>query len=179
MDENGVAVIKEVSMTETWSAMEELVQRGKVRAIGVSNFTIAHLEELKQTAKIMPTVNQVELHPYLPQPALLKYCQEHGIQITGYSPLGSGKEPSLLENPIIKEIATEKKMTPAQVAIAWGLTRGEVVIPKTSKVQRLQENFLVSELDADSMKRLDSINFNYRYCNPVEYWKRDCFDENC
>lgn len=177
-DENNVAIIKPVNISETWKAMEELVEQGKVRAIGVSNFTIGHLEQLKKSAMIKPAVNQVEMHPFLPQPGLLQYCQEHGIQVTAYSPLGSGKEPSPLLHPTIQAIAKEERLTPAQVLISWGLSRGTAVIPKTSNLERLGENMKAGLLDAESMRRINEIKEHFRYVNPVDFWKRDCFEDS-
>lgn len=179
LDENGVAVVKPVALAETWSALEELVRLDKVRSIGVSNFTISHLQELLKVAKIKPVVNQVELHPYLPQPALLKFCEEHGIKVVAYSPLGSGGHPSILGDPTILKVAQELKLTPAQVLLSWALSRGTIVIPKTAHLERLGENFsLISRLPDDAMKTIDSIGTRYRFCNPIFWWKRDCFDES-
>lgn len=159
--------------------MEELVKQKLVRSIGVSNFTIKHLQELLKEAQIKPAVNQVELHPYLPQPALLKFCKDHGIKLVAYSPLGSGSHPSLPEDPVILEVARSNHMTAAQVLLSWGLTRGTAVIPKTSKVDRLVENFDLRPLDEQSMKKIEGTKTHFRFCNPVDWWKRDCFDEDC
>lgn len=179
LDENGVAVIKPVALAETWSALEELVRLDKVRSIGVSNFTISHLQELLKVAKVKPVVNQVELHPYLPQPALLKFCEEHEIKVVAYSPLGSGGNPSLLNDPAILKVSQELDLTPAQVLLSWALTRGTIVIPKTANLGRLEENLaLVSNLPNDAMKMIDLVSTRYRFCNPIFWWKRDCFDES-
>lgn len=178
VDENGVAVIKPVPISETWSAMEELVRIGKVRSIGVSNFTISHLKQVLEIATIRPVVNQVEMHPFLPQHNLLKYCEENGIRIVAYSPLGSGKTPTPLEHPAILKVAGEQNMTPAQVLLSWALTRGTPVIPKTAKPERLEENFNLKLLDAGSMRMINAIETRFRAINPVEYWKHDCFDED-
>lgn len=151
---------------------------GKVRAIGVSNFTVKHLKELMLCAQIKPAVNQVEMHPYLPQPALLSYCETHGIRVVAYSPLGSGKQPSLLEDSVVKDVAKKLGISPAQVLLSWGVTRGTAVIPKTSNPNRLQENFNIRFLEADSMFALDQVGHHFRYVDPVQFWKRDCFDED-
>lgn len=176
-DENGVAVIKPVSIQETWSAMEELVQMKLVRSIGVSNFTAYHLKELLLHAKIKPAVNQIEMHPFLPQPQLLEFCTQEGIAVVAYSPLGSGGQPSLLQDPVIQKTASKEGLTPAQLLLSWGITRGTPVIPKTAVESRLKENTLVKRLEERTMVELGSLESAFRYCNPVDWWKRDCFNE--
>lgn len=150
---------------------------GKVRMIGVSNFTTRHLNEILQVARIPPVVNQVELHPLLPQTKLFQFCQTNGIQVVAYSSLGSGKSPSLLLEPKVVEVASELGMSPAQVLLSWAITRGIAVIPKTGNPERLVENFSLKLLDAESMRKLNDISKGglHRFINPVEFWKHDCF----
>jgi diketogulonate reductase-like aldo/keto reductase len=176
-DENGVAVIKPVSLEETWKAMESLVLAGKVKSIGVSNFSKKHLEEILSICEIPPAVNQVELHPYLPQWELLEFCEKHQITLTAYSPLGSGfSTPSLLHDELVIKAASIAGITPAQMLIAWAVQRGTPVIPKTANVSRLRENLQIPEtVPQESMKILNSIEKRYRFINPVSFWKRDCF----
>jgi diketogulonate reductase-like aldo/keto reductase len=176
LDANGVAILKPIPISETWAAMEELLIQGKVRSIGVSNFTINHLVELLKVAKVKPSVNQVELHPFLPQHDLLTFCEKHGILVGAYSSLGSGKQPAALEHPTVLKIANDTKMTPAQVLLSWAITRGTPVIPKTSHPERLEENFDLRTLDPESMTAINAIPTRFRVINPVEYWKLDCFD---
>ena len=131
--------LEEVPIIETWRAMEACVEAGLSKHIGVSNFSIKKLEDLRNEAQIQPEVNQIELHPLLAQNKMLAYCQTHDIFLTAYSPLGSKDRPArlvsedaptLLENPILAEIAQEHQCTSAQVLIAWAIQRGTSVIPK-------------------------------------------------
>ncbi|KAI8850396.1 NADP-dependent oxidoreductase domain-containing protein [Chytridium lagenaria] len=140
-DANGKPVLDDVPIIETWRAMEALVDTGKVKSIGVSNFNVTKLKTLLAEARIKPAVNQVELHPYLPQLDLLEYASKNGIHITAYSPLGSGQDPNLLEDEVVSQIATKNGKSVAQVLIAWGIQRGTSVIPKSSNPKRLEENF--------------------------------------
>lgn len=177
LDENGVAVVKPIPIQETWSAMEELVKMKLVRSIGVSNFTQHHLEELLASAKIKPAVNQIELHPYLSQRQLLDYCKKAGIVCVAYSPLGSGGHPSLIEDPIVCRLASKEGMTPAQLLLSWGYSRETPVIPKTANESRLKENINVRRLSDETMTELNAIKTQFRFCNPVDWWKRDCFSD--
>ena len=147
-----------------------------MRAIGVSNFTVKHLQELLEIATIKPTVNQVELHPYLPQTALVKFCTDHDIVAEAYSPLGSGGQPSLLHDPTIVQLAKQLEMTPAQLLLSWGISRGTPVVFKTANPYRLTENFNLGRLDAEAMREINNIGHTFRFCNPVDLWKRDCFN---
>jgi len=145
----------DVKITDTYTAMEKVVGE-RVRAIGVSNFSIRKLEELAQVQKIVPAVNQVELHPLLPQQDLVDYCKNHGIVITAYSPLGSTHSKLLNDETVVK-IADKYKATTAQVLIAWGLQRDYSVIPKSVTKERIVSNFKVIELspeDVDTLNRL-------------------------
>jgi diketogulonate reductase-like aldo/keto reductase len=112
---------------DTWKALEDLQAEGVLRNIGVSNFGIAHLEKLKTTAKITPSVNQIELHPWLQRVELVKYCQEQGIIVEAYSPL---TKASKLSHPVLVKIAMSHGMTPAQVLVSWSLSKGFVTCPK-------------------------------------------------
>lgn len=162
---------------ETWRAMEDAVAAGKVRAIGVANFSIQHLERLKQTAtKWPPAVNQIECHPLFPQTELVKYCQKEGIVVQAYSSLGSqdaGKKfwrqlfpPSkaaplavtkLLDTPPALKLAAECHRTPAQVFLRWALQKNLCVVPKTASPERMTENAKIFDfsLSSDQMDRLE------------------------
>ena len=146
---------------ETWSAMETLLKKGRCRAIGVSNFTIRHLEELIEESHVIPSVNQVEFHPFLYQKELLKYCQKRGIQVEAYSPLARGER---LKHPRIISLATKYSKTPAQLMIRWGIQHGLVVIPKSTREERIRENSQVFDFDIsdDDMRSLDSLNEDLR-----------------
>ncbi|PVH77482.1 aldo/keto reductase-like protein [Cadophora sp. DSE1049] len=149
----------------TWRAMEDLIRRGKAKAIGVSNFRIDQLEALLKFANIKPVCNQVEAHPWFPQTKMLDYCNKNGIVLVAYSPLGSQTGPGalhvvkakLLEDETIVAIARRLNLQPAQVVLAWGIQRGTVVIPKSSSINRIQENFQVAELSPDDFLSIDQI----------------------
>lgn len=154
---------------ETWGALEKLYKDGKVRAIGVSNFTDQHLEELLKTAEITPMVNQVEFHPRLFQKALLEYCQSHDIQLEGWRPLGKG---DLLEHDAVKGIADKHGKTPAQVLVRWALQNNVVSIPKSVTGERIRSNAEVFdfELDTKDMDTINGMNENARYgLHPDEF----------
>ncbi|MBI4054127.1 MAG: aldo/keto reductase [Candidatus Doudnabacteria bacterium] len=148
---------------ETWRAMEELHRAGKARAIGVSNYTIAHLEEMKSYAAIPPAVDQVELHPFLYQKELVDYCSRNKIAVEAYSPLVHGKR---LDSPDVAKIAQKYKKSNAQILVRWSLQHDFVVLPKSVRKERIQENINVFdfELSAKDMEFLDSLNENYRTC---------------
>lgn len=146
---------------ETWRALEKLYKDGRVRAIGVSNFHIHHLEDLISEAEIKPMVNQVEYHPHLAQKELLAFCQKEGIQLEAWSPLKQGQ---LLSEPTITEIAENYKKSPAQVILRWDLQNKVVTIPKSIKEQRIIENASIFdfELSQEDMDRIDGLNKNER-----------------
>lgn len=146
---------------EAWRALETLYQAGRVRAIGVSNFQIHHLEDLLKDAAVKPMVNQVELHPYLSQQDLRSFCREQGIQIEAWAPLMQG---GLLNQPDLQEIAAKYGKSVAQVILRWDLQHGIVTIPKSTKEQRIIENASLFdfELGTDDMARIDSLNRDQR-----------------
>ncbi|MEI3606188.1 aldo/keto reductase [Pseudogracilibacillus sp. SE30717A] len=146
---------------DAWKALETLYKKDRVKAIGVSNFQIHHLEELMKEAEIKPMVNQVEYHPRLTQKELKSFCQEQGIQIEAWSPLMQGQ---LLDDPNLLEIANKYNKSIAQVILRWDLQSGVVTIPKSTKEHRIVENATVFdfELTSEDMKRIDDLNQNYR-----------------
>ena len=146
---------------DTWKALEKLYGEGLVRAIGVSNFQIRHLEDLAAVANIRPMVNQVEYHPLLTQKPLLQYCRENGIQLEAWSPLMRGN----LDLPLLQELARKYGKTPAQIVIRWDLQHEVVTIPKSSRPERIRENADVFdfELSAEDMERIDALNQNRRF----------------
>ncbi|KAJ3309552.1 hypothetical protein HDV04_005935 [Boothiomyces sp. JEL0838] len=163
---------------QTWKAMESLVDQGKTRAIGVSNFTIDQLKVLLPSCRIKPAVNQVELHPYLPQNDLVQFCKENDIVVTAYSPLGSSPGPeSVLNDPVVVDIAKRNGKTPAQVLISWAVKRGTVVIPKSSNEDRIKSNFEVFELSQKDFDLLNELGTTKqkRYVDPVSFWGIDMF----
>ncbi len=142
---------------ETWRAMGELLERGNARAIGVSNYMIRHLEELRDVGPTGPAVNQIELSPFLRPDDLIAHCQERGIVPEAYSPLTRGHR---LKNRTIVKVATKYGRTPAQVLIRWSLQHGFVPIPKSDRTERIRENADVFdwELDPTDMRTLDALN---------------------
>jgi diketogulonate reductase-like aldo/keto reductase len=147
---------------ETYRALEKVYAEGKVRAIGVSNFQIHHLEDLLSEAKVVPAVNQVEFHPYLSQKELLRYCTEKGIQLEAWSPLGQGH---LLEHELLKGIASKYGKTVAQIILRWDVQLGVVTIPKSIREARIIENADIFdfELSAEEMQAIDGLNRNQRF----------------
>lgn len=146
---------------EAWRALETLYKEGKVKAIGVSNFHIHHLEDLLKDAEIKPMVNQVEYHPKLTQQELLVYCKQQGIQMEAWSPLMAGQ---LLDNQALQQIAATHNKSVAQVIIRWDLQNGVITIPKSTKEPRIVENANVFdfELSAEEMETINKLNENLR-----------------
>jgi diketogulonate reductase-like aldo/keto reductase len=146
---------------ETWRALEKLYREGYVRAIGVSNFKIHHLEELFEDSEVTPAVNQIELHPRLTQEDVRAYCKEKGIQVEAWSPLMRGR---LMDEPTLVELAKKYGKTPAQIIIRWDLQHGLITIPKSVRKERIIENADVFdfELSEEDMKKIDALNQNLR-----------------
>ena len=141
---------------ESWRALERLRAEGRARAIGVSNFMEHHLEELLGYAHELPSVNQIEVSPFLQQRGVRTLCERHGIVIEAYSPLTKGAR---LSHPEVQRVAKSVGRTPAQVLLAWGLHHGLVVLPKSSQRARLAENLAAIDvkLGADEMVALDAL----------------------
>ncbi|EKN71611.1 oxidoreductase, aldo/keto reductase family protein [Neobacillus bataviensis LMG 21833] len=153
---------------DTWKALEKLYKDGRVRAIGVSNFHVHHLEDLISSAEIKPMVNQVEYHPHLTQKDLQAFCVKEGIQLEAWSPLKQGK---LLEEPVLVDIAHKYNKSVAQVILRWDLQNGVVTIPKSIKEHRIIENADVFdfELSAEDMEKISGLNQDSRAgSNPDE-----------
>jgi len=146
---------------DTWRAMEKLKRDGKARAIGVSNYTVRHLEELLARAKEPPSVNQVELHPFLQQHALIEFCRENGIVVEAYAPLVKAQR---MDHPVLRRLARKHQATPAQVLVRWALQLGYVVLPKSVQPERIRENAEVYrfELDADDLAAMERLDEGYR-----------------
>lgn len=142
--------------TRTWAEMEKLLDTGLVRAIGVANFSTVNLEKLLKSAKVVPAVNQTELHPLLPQNKLNEYCRKHHIHQTAFGPLG-GKGSTLHTHAAVSQIAEKRKVTSAQVLLSWGVSRGWSVIPKSVTEQRIKANLQIFELDQEDMNKLDQL----------------------
>lgn len=147
---------------DTWKALEKLYKDGRVRAIGVSNFHVHHLEDLFANSEIKPVIDQVELHPRLTHEELRDFSQKHEIKVQAWGPLGQG---NLIEEPTIKHIADKHGKTTAQVLIRWHLQHDIVVIPKSVTPSRIEENAQVFdfELSMDEMNKIDALNLNERF----------------
>jgi alcohol dehydrogenase (NADP+) len=162
-----------VPIRSTWEGMEAAVASGLARHIGVSNFSAKKLRDLLAHCKVRPEVDQVELHPLLQQPELVKYCASQGIHMTAWAPLGSSDRPDfvkapdapvLLNNAVIKSIAQTRGCTAAQVLLAWHVQRGIAAIPKSVTPSRLRENLAAAEIGLSStdLERIASLNQNCR-----------------
>jgi len=149
---------------DTWRAMEEIYKSGKAKAIGVSNYMIKHLEEMKDYEAIAPTVNQIEFHPFLFDKELLDYCQGKGILVEAHSPLAPIADPKSVghENPNIEFIAQKHGKSKAQVVLRWNVQHGVVPLSKSTHEERIKENLDIFdfELDAEDMAMLDDMNIN-------------------
>lgn len=166
-----------VPLAETWAAMERLVDAGLVRNIGICNFGCSPIRDLLSYAKIRPAVLQVELHPYLTQEKLLRYCRDERIVVTGFSPLGASsylslgmanEEESVLRQPAVLIAAKRLGKTPAQVVLRWAVQRGTAIVPKSVHPQRLAENLAIFdfELSSDEMQAISNLNRNRRFNDP-------------
>ncbi|WP_174730358.1 aldo/keto reductase [Mesobacillus harenae] len=147
---------------ETWRALETLYREGRVRAIGVSNFKIEHLNDLLMNAKEKPAVNQVELHPHLTQLELRQFCKTQNIKVEAWSPLARGR---ILNEPLLTEIALSHGKTPAQIILRWHLQNDIIIIPKSVTPARLKENSEIFDfhLNQDEIEKINQMNKNQRY----------------
>ena len=142
---------------ETWGAMEEIYQSSRVKAIGVSNFMVHHPENILGDCQVVPSVNQVEFHPFLVQPDLLSFCQSHQIQVEAWSPLMQGQ---VVTEQAVQKLAEKYHKTPAQIALRWNLQHEVVTIPKSVHANRIAENAQIFdfELSEADMKVLDALD---------------------
>lgn len=149
-------------IADTWRAFEDIYRGKRARSIGVSNFKPSHLESLLQTAKTIPSINQIELHPYNSQLKTREFCREHGIAVESWSPLMQGGE--ILNEAIIVDIAKQHHKTPAQIVLRWHIDNNLVVIPKSVTPKRIKENFELFDfkLSPDEIKKIDDLNQDRR-----------------
>mmetsp|Transcript_9395 Transcript_9395/g.17624 ORF Transcript_9395/g.17624 Transcript_9395/m.17624 type:complete len:193 (+) Transcript_9395:1161-1739(+) len=159
----GVSEMNASKRAETWKALEDLYKAGKCRAIGVSNYSIAHLQGLIQNCTVRPMVNQVELHPRLSQHELRQACKEMNVAVVAYSPLGTGL---LVDNPTVIRISEKLGRTPAQVLLRWGLQKDICVIPKSITKERIVGNSQVFdfEIEESDMAELDELEDDHHFC---------------
>ena len=149
---------------QAWKTMVRLYEKKQIRAIGVCNCKVHHLEEMTEATGLMPMVNQIELNPRLSQKDVVSYCQKNGIAVQAYSPLMHGGEQ--MQDPLFVSMAKKHDCTPAQIILRWHLQNGLCIIPKSVHPERQRENLdLYSfELDEEDMQRIDGFNQNLRYC---------------
>ncbi|HLX44153.1 MAG TPA: aldo/keto reductase [Bryobacteraceae bacterium] len=168
-DSNGNIVYdRGVTLLDTWRAMESLVDRGRCRAIGLSDISLNGLLPIYEAARIKPAVVQVEAHPYLPETELLEFCREKGIVFLAFAPLGHGIRPGPLEDPVISAIAVRVGKTPAQVLLAWAVQRGTALLTTPKTAARARENLDVSALPQDAFDEINRIQTRQRFNEVVK-----------
>jgi len=166
-DQNGGGVYdREVTLLDTWGAMERLVDDGRCGAIGLSDISLNDLLPIYEAARIKPAVVQVESHPYLPETELLEFCKAKGIVLLAFAPLGHGMRPGLLEDPVISAVAARVGKTPVQVLLAWAVQRGTALLTTPKTAARARENFDISALPEDALDEINRIQTRQRL-NPV------------
>ena len=169
-----------IPISETWAGVEQLVDAGLVRHIGISNFGTSLIRDLLSYARIRPAVLQIEAHPFLTQEKLLRYCRQEDIAVTAFSPLGAQSyfslgmaDPaeSVLQHPVIGSIAASHKRSAAQVVLRWGIQRGTSVIPKTTSEHRMRENLNITDfsLSDDQMQAISALNQGRRFNDPGHF----------
>ena len=169
-----------VPLIETWQAMEEVAKAGLTREIGVSNYSTVLLRDMLNQTSTVPAMLQVELHPYLTQEKLIRFCKEAGIGVTGFSPLGAQSyfalnmaeaSESLLNHELIGDIASSVGKTAAQVLLRWGVQRGTSIVPKTTSRERLIENLSIFDfkLAQDQMDQISALNRHRRFNDPGDF----------
>ncbi|CAH9126064.1 unnamed protein product [Cuscuta epithymum] len=185
MGEDGVMDLDTtISLEATWHAMEDLIFKGLVRSIGLSNYDIFLTRDCLAYSKVKPAVNQIETSPYFQRNSLIKFCQKHGICVTAHTPLSGALantelfgSVSCLTDPVLKGIAEKYERTVAQVVLRWGIQRNTVLIPKSSNLARLQENINVFgfDLSEEDMELIKSIDRNSRTNQLEKIWGIDLF----
>ncbi|CAN8068170.1 unnamed protein product [Agarophyton chilense] len=170
-DKGSIVWAEGVSLEQTWRGMEECVELGLTKDIGVSNYSVLALMDVLQYARIKPVVNQCEAHCYYQRRELRQVCAAFGVHFTMYSILGSGKHGPL-QDAVVARIAQQTDASAAQVLIAWGLQTGCSVLAKSSNAQRIEQNFKAGalKLSAPQLEQLDALDCGLMTCNMVEYW---------
>ncbi|CAH0770718.1 unnamed protein product [Bemisia tabaci] len=173
MDADSKRIYSDHGILDTWKGMEAVAKKGLTKSIGVSNFNSNQLETILNAADIKPVTNQIEVHPYLTQKKLRDFCKSKGVVVTAYSPLGSPDrpwakpgEPTIMDDPKLKEIAQKYNKSTAQIAIRYQIENGNIVIPKSVTKSRIIENKQVFDfkLSSEDIKAIDSLNKNERFC---------------
>ncbi|CZR60921.1 probable GCY1 Galactose-induced protein of aldo/keto reductase family [Phialocephala subalpina] len=174
-DANGKTETADISYIETWKAMEKLIKTGKTKAIGVSNFSKKEMEHLVKEASIPPAAHQIECHPWLQQKDFSDWHKSNGIHVQHYSPFGNQNEiydlgknmGKLMDDPVLVKIGKKHNKSGAQVVLAWGITRGHSVLPKSKTPARIQSNLDGDfKLNAEDMKKIESIDKKLRFNDP-------------
>ena len=177
-DDKDQIIFSDIDYLETWKGMEDAHKAGLVKSIGVSNFNSQQIQRILDNCEIKPVMNQIEVHPYLTQQALIDFCREKQIGITAYSPLGSPDrpwakpgDPSLLDDPAIKALAAKYNKTSAQILLRYAVQRGLFVIPKSVTPSRIDENIKVYdfELTPEEIETINKFNKNWRACPLSDY----------
>jgi alcohol dehydrogenase (NADP+) len=162
-DQNGnILYDRGVTLLETWGAMENLVDQGRCRAIGLSDIGLTELLPIYESARIKPAVVQVEAHPYLPETELLEFCKQKDIVFLAFAPLGHGIRPGPLEDPVVLAIAARVGKTPAQVLLAWAAQRGTALLTTARTAAHARENFNTSALPEDALAEINRIQTRQR-----------------
>ena len=157
---------------QSWQVLERLYSKGQIKAIGVSNYGIKHMEELLENCQIKPHVNQVEVHPHYKQQPLLAFCEGHDIHVTAYSSLGTSVKDvnHLISDARVAQIADRRGLSSAQVLLLWALEKGLSVLPKSSNPQHIQENInFGAKLTSEDMDELNAMEINTKYAWNAEF----------
>jgi diketogulonate reductase-like aldo/keto reductase len=178
LNEEGVFQLADIDPAETYKTMEKLLETGKARAIGVSNFNQRRLEDLLSKVTIVPAANQIEAHPYLQQQSLKEFCEARGILIEAYSPLGNNLtgEPRTVDDPLVKSLAKDLGMDGGQLLGSWGVQRGTVVLPKSVTPSRIETNHKIQQLPTKVYEQLNQLERHKRFNFPIR-WGFDIFEE--
>src|SRR6201996_4088265 len=166
--DDNVIYDRDITLLDTWMAMEELVDGGRCRAIGLGDVGLKDLVPLYEAARIKPSVIQVESHPYLPETELLEFCREKGIVLLAFAPLGHGIRPGPLEDPVVTAVAQRVGKTPAQVLLAWAIQRGTALLTTPKTQAHAQENFDIAPLPQDAFDEINGIQTRERYNTVVK-----------
>ncbi|ROW05817.1 hypothetical protein VMCG_05138 [Cytospora schulzeri] len=169
-DSNDKPKVESIDYVDTYKALEKVYKNGKAKAIGISNFSKAELDRVLKECEVVPAVHQMELHPWLQQKGFSDFHREKGIHITHYSPLGNqnaiygDKVGKVIEDPVLVEIGKKHNKSSAQVALAWGIARGQSVIPKSKTPERIEQNLQGDfKLDAEDVKKIAAIDKKIRF----------------
>lgn len=174
---DGVAINGDTTIEDTWRAMEKLVDEGKAKSIGVSNFNVGNLERILKICRIKPAANEIEAHPLLLQPELFAFMKKNDIVPIAYSSLGNTiyNMPKVIDEPKVKAVADELNKNVANVILSFLVQKGFVVIPKSVTPSRIESNMDLFELPADAYNKLEALDIGRRYCDPSKGWGVDIF----